>query len=253
MAYHNSAFEEMQTLDYATMASNNCQVTIPKQSICCPWTSRAPLAAAPSLRSNTKSNNGGRLSQSSKSCQHDVINAGPSIHQINYQQSTAMPFPSIQQSSNLFFNFLRFMQLFPDIHPATLHTTLVLCKNNFFCAVDKLLYAKRCKAAYNEQKQFIQKTSTAKLDHRHHPYSAPKQSDRYNVRLSNVVNEQSTPLDVSVKNFSIQMNDNVSERDNNCKTKCNETKSLVTNKKVEKKAGGLYPLVVSQSLMSQVS
>lgn len=37
------------------------------------------------------------------------------------------------------------MQLFPDVHPATLHTVLSICKNDFFSAVDKILYAKRCK------------------------------------------------------------------------------------------------------------
>lgn len=39
------------------------------------------------------------------------------------------------------------MQLFPDTHPATLHTVLMLCKNDFYSAVDKMLYAKKCKLA----------------------------------------------------------------------------------------------------------
>lgn len=60
-------------------------------------------------------------------------------------RSQDKPLPSIQQSSSQFFYFLRLMQLFPDTHPATLHTVLTLCKNDFFCAVDKMLYAKRCK------------------------------------------------------------------------------------------------------------
>lgn len=45
------------------------------------------------------------------------------------------------------------MQLFPETHPATLHTVLTLCENNFFRAVDKLLYAKHCKKMYNKTTQ----------------------------------------------------------------------------------------------------
>lgn len=44
------------------------------------------------------------------------------------------------------------MQLFPDVHPATLHTVMSLCKNDFFASVDKLLYAKRCKEIYYSKK-----------------------------------------------------------------------------------------------------
>lgn len=44
------------------------------------------------------------------------------------------------------------MQLFADVHPATLHTVLILCKNDFFRAVDKLLFAKRCKQLYSNKK-----------------------------------------------------------------------------------------------------
>ncbi|CAH0559522.1 unnamed protein product [Brassicogethes aeneus] len=76
--------------------------------------------------------------------------------------------PSMQQSSSQFFYFLRLMQLFPDTHPATLHTVLTLCKNDFFCAVDKLLYAKRCKVMYNRRQNLYQKFSQT----RSHPYQS---------------------------------------------------------------------------------
>lgn len=64
------------------------------------------------------------------------------------------PVPSIQQSSSHFFYFLRLMQLFPNIHPATLHTVLVLCNNDFFPTVDKLLYAKKLMCS---KKNLVQK------------------------------------------------------------------------------------------------
>lgn len=58
----------------------------------------------------------------------------------------------LQHSSSQFFHFLRLMQLFPDVHPATLHSVMSLCKNDFFGAVDKLLFAKRCKNYYINQR-----------------------------------------------------------------------------------------------------
>lgn len=44
------------------------------------------------------------------------------------------------------------MQLFPDAHPATLHTVLMLCNNDFYSAVDTMLYAKKCKLACADKK-----------------------------------------------------------------------------------------------------
>ncbi|XP_057665500.1 uncharacterized protein LOC130899520 [Diorhabda carinulata] len=98
-----------------------CQQIYCKQPISCPWNSVQPYP-------NTTSK----------------INQEPSTSCSSNDKS----FPSIQQSSTQFFYFLRLMQLFPETHPATIHTVLCLCKNNFFYAVDKLLYARKCKAIY---------------------------------------------------------------------------------------------------------
>ncbi|KAB0802635.1 hypothetical protein PPYR_04821 [Photinus pyralis] len=107
---------------------SNCQTVTPKllpsQNMNCPWISRAPFSSPIDLRiENTTANYKRKLSMD------------PPCEKI--------PCVAVQHSSNLFLHFLRLMQIFPEIHPATLHTTMVLCKNNFFCAVDKLLYAKK--------------------------------------------------------------------------------------------------------------
>ncbi|KAG5888063.1 hypothetical protein JTB14_010039 [Gonioctena quinquepunctata] len=81
-------------------------------------------------------------------------------------QPTTKSCPSLQQSSSQFFYFLRLMQLFPETHPATLHTVLCLCKNDFFCAVDKLLYARRCKALYSRSQNVYRRYP----HNRAHPY-----------------------------------------------------------------------------------
>ncbi|CAH1957258.1 unnamed protein product [Acanthoscelides obtectus] len=73
------------------------------------------------------------------------------------------PQSSLQTSSSHFFYFLRLMQLFPDTHPATLHTVLTLCKNDFFRAVDKLLYAKRCKTLYSRGMGVIKRCPTNRV------------------------------------------------------------------------------------------
>lgn len=52
------------------------------------------------------------------------------------------------------------MKLFPDVHPATLHTVLAVNKNNFFLTVDKLLHAIRCKQQHSNQKDFSNKHCT---------------------------------------------------------------------------------------------
>ncbi|CAG9853987.1 unnamed protein product [Phyllotreta striolata] len=89
--------------------------------------------------------------------------------------------PSIQQSCNLFFYFLRLMQLFPDTHPATLHTVLCLCNNNFFYAVDKLLYARKCKSLYNHS----QRSRRCPYDRPHCSYSdsRPKKSKVLDLKV----------------------------------------------------------------------
>lgn len=67
---------------------------------------------------------------------------------------------SLQETSTQFFHFLRLMQLFPDVHPATLHTVLNLCKHDFFAAIDKLLYAKKCKQVFTSRQKDTQKCSS---------------------------------------------------------------------------------------------
>ncbi|XP_050510699.1 uncharacterized protein LOC126887311 [Diabrotica virgifera virgifera] len=106
--------EKPATKKYQTLFNN--------QPLTCPWNSAQPYPNA-SSRNHTE----------------------PSTSCNNKNKAT----PTIQQSSTQFFYFLRLMQLFPETHPATIHTVLTLCNNNFFQAVDKLLYAKKCKALYN--------------------------------------------------------------------------------------------------------
>ncbi|XP_072390010.1 uncharacterized protein [Diabrotica undecimpunctata] len=103
-------------------ATKKHQTLFNNQPVTCPWNSVQPYTNATS-RNHT---------EPSTSCN----NKDKAI-------------PTIQQSSSQFFYFLRLMQLFPETHPATIHTVLTLCNNSFFQAVDKLLYAKKCKALYN--------------------------------------------------------------------------------------------------------
>lgn len=84
------------------------------------------------------------------------------------------------------------MQLFPDVHPATLHSVMTLCKNDFFGAVDKLLYAKRCKNYYMNQRGNYQQTKTTQQ--RYQPYNnngnMKKSNDlatQHNTRTTNDV------------------------------------------------------------------
>ncbi|XP_044259248.1 uncharacterized protein LOC123007840 [Tribolium madens] len=123
------------------------------QPILCPWITSQPYHS--SLLNKNRSSN--------QTSDPTLPNRFLNNPWINKQMPLGMPrsqdkqLPSIQQSSSQFFYFLRLMQLFPDTHPATLHTVLVLCKNDFFCAVDKMLYAKRCKLLCYK-KNLIQKT-----------------------------------------------------------------------------------------------
>ncbi|CAH1373697.1 hypothetical protein MTP99_015074 [Tenebrio molitor] len=110
------------------------------QPILCPWITSQPYHS--SLWNKNRAPNQNDPSLANRFLNNPWINRQMPL---GIPRSQDKPLPSIQQSSSQFFYFLRLMQLFPDTHPATLHTVLTLCKNDFFCAVDKMLYAKRCK------------------------------------------------------------------------------------------------------------
>nr|XP_023025590.1 uncharacterized protein LOC111513599 [Leptinotarsa decemlineata] len=124
----------MEPAENAAVAGK-CYKTTFKQPVTCPWSNFQPYPPSASK------NRAGDLSANQTSSSDKQMYPDPKL----------MPktCPSLQQSSSQFFYFLRLMQLFPETHPATLHTVLSLCKNDFFCAVDKLLYARRCKTLYN--------------------------------------------------------------------------------------------------------
>nr|CAI5855947.1 unnamed protein product [Callosobruchus analis] len=104
----------------------------------CPWMAQQPHGASPGISRSCDQS-------SSRNMQPSSIAPDPTA-----RSDRPLGAPStLQTSSSHFFYFLRLMQLFPDTHPATLHTVLTLCKNDFFRAVDKLLYAKRCKTLYS--------------------------------------------------------------------------------------------------------
>ncbi|XP_063909871.1 uncharacterized protein LOC135127355 [Zophobas morio] len=122
------------------MQDQKTQKIFRMQPILCPWITSQPYHS--SLWSKNRSSNPSDPSLANRFLNNPWINRQMPL---GMPRSQDKPLPSIQQSSSQFFYFLRLMQLFPDTHPATLHTVLVLCKNDFFCAVDKMLYAKRCK------------------------------------------------------------------------------------------------------------
>ncbi|CAG9823516.1 unnamed protein product [Phaedon cochleariae] len=105
-----------------------------KKPISCPWSNLQPCP------SSLNKNRPGDLSTTETTNIGDISTA-PSV-------STDKSPSSLHQSSSQFFYFLRLMQLFPETHPATLHTVLSISKNDFFSAVDKLLYARRCKSLF---------------------------------------------------------------------------------------------------------
>lgn len=95
-------------------------------------------------------------------------------------------------SSTQFFHFIRLMQLFPEVHPATLHTVMTLCKNDFFSTVDKLLYAKRCKELITNRRNLLL-MNKGKM--RHQPYAYNPKSDEdaknsLNHKKDNVVGSE---------------------------------------------------------------
>lgn len=108
------------------------------QPILCPWVTCQPYPSTQEIKNKLNEfvkNYGSAVNNSSskKTSSSDAVTFNPYTP------------PGQQSSSTHFFYFLRLMQLFPDTHPATLHTVLTLSKNNFFYAIDKLLYAKKCK------------------------------------------------------------------------------------------------------------
>ncbi|KAL1505972.1 hypothetical protein ABEB36_005413 [Hypothenemus hampei] len=103
--------------------------------ILCPWISCQPYPSSQLLKNKLTDlvkKHGAALNNTAST---NLAISEKLAHNINNQQS----------SSTHFFYFLRLMQLFPDTHPATLHTVLTLSKCNFFVAIDKLLYAQKCK------------------------------------------------------------------------------------------------------------
>ncbi|XP_019868176.1 uncharacterized protein LOC109596995 isoform X2 [Aethina tumida] len=120
-----------------------CRHPIPQRTLC-PWITSQPYPL-PDKKRTKKSETDSITKQTGKT--HMVV------HEAH------KPCPSMQESSSHFFYFIRLMQLFPEVHPATLHTVMTLSKNNFFSAVDKLLYAKRCKAMYNKNQSLYKNKS----------------------------------------------------------------------------------------------
>lgn len=106
----------------------------------------------------------------------------PNIPITLQQRTSDKTCPSLLHSSSQFFYFLRLMQLFPETHPATLHTVLTLCKNDFFSTVDKLLYAKRCKSLYHRSQVVVNKKCTPS---RSHPYCCPNEQCKSCVHNKN--------------------------------------------------------------------
>ncbi|XP_066150148.1 uncharacterized protein [Euwallacea fornicatus] len=102
------------------------------QPIMCPWVSSQPYPSAELLKN--------KLDHLSK--KHSANNSSKKPENLS---STSCATLWKSSSSTHFFYFLRLMQLFPDTHPATLHTVLTLSGHNFFFAIDKLLYAQKCK------------------------------------------------------------------------------------------------------------
>ncbi|KAF2884544.1 hypothetical protein ILUMI_21637 [Ignelater luminosus] len=239
------------------MDTSNSQTTTPKtlpnQSVFCPWTSRAPITSSNAIRYGIQKPeeqaNIEILSQNHLTCQHKLLNQSClNNHQMTDGCANSMkPSASIQQSSSQFFHFLHLMQLFPDVHPATLHTVLVLCKSDFFRAVDKLLYAKRCKQIYNKRRSVLQACATSKCN-RHKPYCYAQatvsaegtcQNPNVNIQSHFVIHgyNQTSPLDASVKKIQIGQNHpSTSEGkvlEGILKRKSNESRKILHRNKVK--------------------
>ncbi|KAL3277424.1 hypothetical protein HHI36_012772 [Cryptolaemus montrouzieri] len=130
-----------------------------KQPVSCPWVTVQPYPSSPLSNKNRSCGQKRNSNVQINNCLNNHWNNGStSIDSTKMFKKSS--FCSMQQSSSQFFHFLRLMQLFPQTHPATLHTVLYLCKNDFFCAIDKLLYAKRCKMLYNSRRSQLQQHKT---------------------------------------------------------------------------------------------
>ncbi|XP_017774809.1 PREDICTED: uncharacterized protein LOC108561405 [Nicrophorus vespilloides] len=127
-----------------------------------PWTSTAPLQSVTSTSKQLECEESSSIKEDETVQMDDVKEEGEKLKSINENQETnASGAPPdnrsyIRHSSSQFFHFVRLMQLFPNVHPATLHTVMTLCKNDFFIAVDKLLYAKKCKELYQNRRNLFQ-------------------------------------------------------------------------------------------------
>lgn len=162
------------------MDSQNIQVPMSKplsnQPVYCPWTSKAPFTSTIGMKNGQSEMvcHNGLSSSCGNLTTAQIVNANNG-QQVSANKFLNMPRQEtpIQQSSSQFFHFLRLMQLFPEVHPATLHTVMSLCQNNFFAAVDKLLYAKKCKEVYNSRKSLYQRYEGNRMQQqmqRHQPY-----------------------------------------------------------------------------------
>ncbi|XP_044756376.1 uncharacterized protein LOC123314956 [Coccinella septempunctata] len=132
-----------------------------KPPVACPWVANQPYPS-PLTNKNRNSSQRRNSNMQTNNCLNNHWE-GSSPQNGCTQQNENSSFCSMQQSSNQFFLFLRLMQLFPHTHPATLHSVMYICKNDFFCAIDKLLYAKRCKILYNNRRNQIQQRVNEKF------------------------------------------------------------------------------------------
>nr|XP_022903814.1 uncharacterized protein LOC111416098 isoform X1 [Onthophagus taurus]XP_022903815.1 uncharacterized protein LOC111416098 isoform X1 [Onthophagus taurus] len=98
-------------------------------TIHCPWTSNAPITATTSCKT------GGKCSEN---CH--VPPKTPSNYSLRTSSSWCL---KTKPTITYFNNFVRLMQLFPEMHPASLHTALSMCKNEFVSSVDRLLYVRK--------------------------------------------------------------------------------------------------------------
>ncbi|XP_018331436.1 uncharacterized protein LOC108741225 [Agrilus planipennis] len=168
----------MSGLKSKTVGNNNNQTsTLISQPLSCPWSSRAPTSSSSWLKGNggpsmTFKLDSTRLNRGIEISRPLIKMACNNSHQLNVHSYYPIPpstcLPS-QNSTTQFFHFFRLMQLFPEVHPATLHTVLFMCKNDFFCAVDKLLYIKRLRQVGNNKGKSL-KTCQNNLRTVQHPY-----------------------------------------------------------------------------------
>ncbi|XP_044727775.1 uncharacterized protein LOC123291528 [Chrysoperla carnea] len=68
-------------------------------------------------------------------------------------------------TTSQYHNFIRLSLLFPDLHPATLHGALGLCKNDFILTVDSLIYARnyRKSSENNSNMENVNKTTASEI------------------------------------------------------------------------------------------